>query len=84
MRMKCIQLLTDITVRFVKVSAFKQASGDKSGKGVFGLDFDNLAIQKPDYEMAIGIETNKYLSECVSEDDKAVFHPCKIVFLYRL
>ena len=71
MRTKCIQLLTDLLVKFVAVAAFKKE------RNVFILDFKRLENQKEDHELSVGVETKEYLeaeTSGLSDEQKEEFY----------
>ena len=69
MRTKCIQLLTNLMVKFVKVSAFKECDN------IFKLNFKDKSNQKCDDELSIGQDAKDFLSE-LCEENKTEFYEC--------
>ena len=69
MQTKCVQLLTDMLVRFVKVSVFKESTC------VFNIDYNKPDNQKSDGELMVGSDTRKFLVENeLSSDDCKEFY----------
>ncbi len=60
---KCIQLLTDLFVRFLKGSALRES------KEILKIEYNLRSNQKDDKDLSIGIDTKTYLDECLSKGD---------------
>ena len=72
LRTICIELLTDLMVRFIKVNEIKRAAANE---GIFGVHFDNIAVQKLDPELGIGPDAQEFLAHSnLSHADKTEFY----------
>ena len=78
---KCVQLVTDLLVRFVKQTDLKNE------KNMLEVKYDERDNQKEDEELVLGVETKKYLQECVTsgtvtrQDKKAFYRSVRDYFV---
>ena len=66
LRTKCIELLTDLFVKFISVDCFRKAVD------ILKIDFTKKENQKKDNELVIGTETSEYLTD-LKEEEKSKF-----------
>ena len=69
MQTKCIELLTNLMVKFIKASVFREC------KNIFKLNFKDESNQKPDDELSIGQDAKNFMAKIdMSENDRSEFY----------